>query len=55
MCFLWSEHVPFFLPLNAGVYFTVFIYKGDKDKWGVHFRAENSLSNGGIFDLITNL
>ena len=25
------------------MYFTVFIYAGEKDKWGLHERAENSL------------
>ena len=32
-------------------------YKGEKDMtlWGLHERAENSLSNGGILDLIISL
>ena len=47
--------VRFVYILNAGVYFTVFICKGEKDEWDLHYRAENSLSNGGIFDLIANL
>ena len=37
---------------NADVYFTVFIYYGEKDTWGLHCGAEHSLSNAGIFDVL---
>ena len=43
------------LLLNAGVYFTVVIYKGEKDKWDYIDEQKKSLSDGGIFDRITNL